>query len=129
MEQSGNNYYNAGVCAHLLGKTDEAIDQWERAIAMDMKLPEAHVNLGTTYFVKKGERERGLRHMQRALRLKPKDMEIRFNLGAMYDSVGELELAKKLLEDCVRCDIENADVLLRNVNAKIAAKALAKEKK
>ncbi|KAJ1880321.1 hypothetical protein H4R99_001077 [Coemansia sp. RSA 1722] len=128
LQPTANNYYNVGVCAQILGKVDEAIDKWENAVAMEPSLAEAHVNLGTAYFVKKRDVAKGLEHMEKALRITPDDVEIKFNLGAMYDSVGKLETAKTLLEECVRSNVNNAEVLLRNVNAKIAAKGLKEQK-
>ncbi|KAJ1805792.1 hypothetical protein LPJ56_005280 [Coemansia sp. RSA 2599] len=126
LQQTASNHYNVGVCAQMLGKVDEAIDRWNQALALEPGMAEAHANLGAAYFVKKRDLAKGLSHMEEALRFAPEDAEVKFNLGAMYDSVGELEKAKTLLEDCVRCSVENAEVLLRNVNAKIAASRLKK---
>ncbi|KAJ2779167.1 hypothetical protein GGI15_003958 [Coemansia interrupta] len=126
LHPSADSHFSVGVCAYMLNRVDEALDMWERTLQINPDHSDAHVNLGSIYFLKKQNGGKAVEHLERARELVPNDAEVMFNLAAVYDSLGRLDEAKTLFEKCVERGIKNADVFLRNVNAKLLKKSLEK---
>lgn len=96
--------YNLGLLHHQQGDTQKAGRFWEDSLDVVDQLgtsPEekglvvaATMNLGTLYVVN-GKPEKGLRHLQTAARMEPRDGEIRFNLASALASLGNYVEALK----------------------------------
>jgi adenylate cyclase len=56
-----------------------------------------------------GDRPEGMRWAERALEIDPEDAGVRYNVACLYALEGELELALKTLEDCVRLGFGNLE--------------------
>jgi tetratricopeptide (TPR) repeat protein len=70
----------------------EAIDAYQRAIALDPTLADAHCNLGTAYY-NRGERQLASAAYQAALRRDPGHREANFNLANLLEEAGRREAA------------------------------------
>jgi tetratricopeptide (TPR) repeat protein len=70
----------------------EAIEAYQRAIALDPTLADAHCNLGTAYY-NGGERELASAAYQGALRCDPGHREANFNLANLLEEAGRREAA------------------------------------
>lgn len=77
MNYFGEFWYDTG------GNSAAAINYWKRAIAVDSKLALAHNNLGIYYF-HTGDYRNGLRSIETAVELEPKNPDILFNITQMY---------------------------------------------
>ena len=63
-------YVNYGLALARLGSSDKAILQWENALKIDTKLPEAHQNIGMA-LIQQGEIDDAIFHWIKSLELKP----------------------------------------------------------
>jgi tetratricopeptide (TPR) repeat protein len=70
----------------------EAIDAYQRSIALDPTLADAHCNLGTAHY-NRGERELASAAYQAALRREPGHREANFNLANLLEEAGRREAA------------------------------------
>ncbi|HVS62276.1 MAG TPA: tetratricopeptide repeat protein [Thermoanaerobaculia bacterium] len=83
-----------------LGRIDEAIAEYEKALEMGEGTAEAassHNNLGAIY-LDRGELEKAAERFQRAIALAPGHLESRYNLALIYPEQGRLEDAVEMLE-------------------------------
>lgn len=85
---AGMAYSNLGVALAGQGRLDEAIVQYEKAIALTPDLVEGHLNLGSTLLYQ-GRVEEALPHLERAAALQPQDAEIEQQLGVALDRRGD----------------------------------------
>ncbi len=85
---AGMVYSNLGVALAGQGRLDEAIVQYEKAIALTPDLVEGHLNLGSTLLFQ-GRVEEALPHLERAAALQPQDAEIEQQLGVALDRRGD----------------------------------------
>ncbi len=72
-----------GIAYHQMTQLDQARKQYERALKLNPKYPEAINNLGTVYYAKKSYR-RAIRYYRRALTITPNSASILSNLGTAY---------------------------------------------
>ena len=63
-----------------LGRIDEAITHYQRALAINPDYPEAHINLGIA-LAGRGRIDEAMAHYQKALAIKPDYAEAHYNLG------------------------------------------------
>jgi tetratricopeptide (TPR) repeat protein len=70
MPQSAHYNNSLGVVEQKLDKTNEALLSFQKAVECDTNLFEAHFNLAECY-VARHEREKGIKELLEALRLKP----------------------------------------------------------
>ena len=61
---------NLGAALERLGRADEALEQFRRALEINENYPEAHCNLGRM-LAHRGRRDEAVAHLREALRLKP----------------------------------------------------------
>jgi len=72
-----------GIAYHQLTQLDQAKKQYERALKLNSKYPEAINNLGTVYYARKSYR-RAISSYRKALVLTPNSASILSNLGTAY---------------------------------------------
>lgn len=86
-----DDWYNLGLD---LEETDveKAPDAYSRAIALNPRNADAHVNLGRL-FQMDGDIKRATRHYQLALHAAPEHQLAYYNLGTVFDELDELDLA------------------------------------
>jgi tetratricopeptide (TPR) repeat protein/SAM-dependent methyltransferase len=90
-------HYNLGSAFARLGRLDDAVAQFERALALKGDLIGAHNNLANA-LVAQGRPEQALAHFERALALDPKLVEAQANLGTTLLGLGRLDAAAAALE-------------------------------
>jgi Flp pilus assembly protein TadD len=81
-----------GIALAGLGRLDEAIAAFRRAIQITPQSPEAHNNLGNA-LRERGRFDEAVAACRRALELKPEFPEALVNLGASLAAQGQLEKA------------------------------------
>jgi tetratricopeptide (TPR) repeat protein len=86
----------------------EAMDAYERALAIHPQLVEALINLGTLHY-EQGDFEKGSERFRRAVELDPENALAQFNLGSLLEELGQLEAARQHLRQAVRLDAGYAD--------------------
>ena len=59
-----------------MGRTDEAVQQFQEALRLDPDYAEAHRNFATV-LLKIGHRDEAVTHFREALRIKPDDQTVR----------------------------------------------------
>ncbi len=73
-----------------MGRIDEAIKQYQEALAINPGYAAAHVNLGNA-FLQKGEVDDAISHYERALQIKPGEAEMHYNLGNAFLQKGSVD--------------------------------------
>jgi tetratricopeptide (TPR) repeat protein len=87
---------------------DEALATYERALALDPQLAEAHLNLGRLLH-DRGDLPAAERHYRLALAAHPDDPLAAFNLGVALQDQGKLEAAVTAYEEALAGDQSLAD--------------------
>ena len=87
--------YNAGVKLLLDRKYGDAQKKFEEALAADEQLAEAHNNLAFSLRMQSAaNRDRALKHYDRALRLKPNLAQAYMYRGVLFTQMGDLTRAR-----------------------------------
>ena len=94
-------HFNLGVALGNIGKSDEAIENFYKAIAINPKALKAHNKLAAL-FRRSGQKDKVVEHYRRSLELDPKQVIILGSLAAMYsgskDYVNAVMYWKKALQ-------------------------------
>ena len=88
-----DEWYNFGLDLEEMDP-DRAPDAYERAIALDAKNADAHVNLGRLCQLK-GDLKSAKRHYQAALEATPDHQLASYNMGTVFDELDEVETASE----------------------------------
>ncbi len=94
-----------GIAFHQLLLLDLAKKNYERAVKLDPKYPEAINNLGTIYYAQKSYR-RSIGYYKRALRCSSPTASIYANLGAAYFARKNYKVASEYYEQALKLDPE-----------------------
>ncbi len=78
-ENSLNSFFYEGNRLYSEGKYKEATEQYEFLLQKEKESPALYYNLGNSHY-KMGEKGKALVAYKRALRLNPRDQELRYNL-------------------------------------------------
>jgi tetratricopeptide (TPR) repeat protein len=81
--QDASLHYSLGLAYRSVGKADQAISEFKRAITLNTKLSEAHNDLGIEY-EKKGIYDEAIKEFEIALGLTNQPSHIYYNLGLVY---------------------------------------------
>jgi tetratricopeptide (TPR) repeat protein len=81
-----------GHAYQQLGRLDEAVEQYKKAVAIYPDDYKAHYNLGVVY-AQQGFFDRAITSYQRSIRSNPSYPNARFNLGIIYKNQGDLDRA------------------------------------
>ena len=92
-----------GVSLSDVGRTKEAIVQFEQALKLDPRDFASHSNLGNT-LVQLGRNNEAIEHCEQAIRLNPDFEEAYNNLGNALVQKGHLEEGIKQYESAIRLD-------------------------
>ena len=98
--QEARDDYNRGVIYQSQGRFEEAISEYQKAIALEPQYGWAWSNLGNTWLsVRKVEEARECYH--RAIEIDPRDPTFHNNLGYAYSRQGKLDSARSEYERAV----------------------------
>lgn len=92
-----------GIAYHQLMQLDLAKKQYERAIKLKPRYPEALNNLGTIYYRDRSYR-RAVNQYKKALKYNPDSASIHSNLGTAYFARKNYDEAQKCYETALRLD-------------------------
>ena len=99
--QSVNAHYNLGFGLAQLGRHQEAVEAYERALEIEPDYGFAHNNLGNA-LNKVGKREEAIRHFRKALELDPTYAEAHHNLANVLVEENRLGEALEHSREAVR---------------------------
>ena len=95
--------YNLGLLLARTGRLDEAIAEYERALARDPNHVNARINLATV-LARRGELGRAARELARAVEQEPGNALGHANLGLVLAQQGDTARAARALEEALRLD-------------------------
>ena len=104
---SAQEWYEIG-CDLEATAPGEALEAYRRALELDPRLAEAHVNLGRQLHLT-GERGRAEPHYREAVRLSPDDPTPHFNLGVLLEESGQRDEAVHAYRQAILRDPDFAD--------------------
>ncbi|MFO0909038.1 MAG: tetratricopeptide repeat protein [Isosphaeraceae bacterium] len=120
--------HNLGEAYSEIGKLDDALVHYERAVILRPDLPMSHLNLGITR-ARLGLLQESLGPLSQAARLDPASAPARHYLGLSLLRLGDLPNAERLLRESIQLDPADADAhndlglaLLRQRKADAAAR-------
>lgn len=93
----------AGMTRHYLADNDGALEAFRKALAADPEDYQAHLGIGTVLLVTR-ELDEARFHLEKALKLRPADKLIHYQMGRLERAAGNLEAAVKHFEFVVRAD-------------------------
>ena len=89
-------YSNLGRAYYDRQRLSESVQALRKALAISQDSASAHLNLGTLYLNSElASREECLKHLERALELRPNDPLTLTNLGTAYLKAGQVERARE----------------------------------
>jgi len=103
-------HFQLGYAYTALKRSDEARAEYERAIALDPKMPEAPLNLGILLLEK--DPAAAVASLHKAVDLLPTQSRARFLLGAAQERSGDFSTAAETFEGALRLDPRDSDALL-----------------
>src|SRR6266849_2705805 len=103
-------HFQLGYAYTGLQKSQEARDEYERAMQLDPKMPEAALNLGILLL--NDEPSAAVAPLQRAVELLPTQSRPRTLLGMVYAKSGDLKNAANSYEGALALDPKDADTSL-----------------
>ncbi len=91
--QSAAHHASWAQLCEMLGMARQALESWQKAIALDSGNPEYLYHLGVLYY-ESGSLERALKFLRKALDRKPSLSEARSVLAQLYQELGESGAAR-----------------------------------
>ncbi len=103
------SFARAGYVAENTGEIDQAIAQYQKALAVNPRNVHAHQRLGFLLYTAKHQFKEGLDHTFEALKLDPNDACAHYDLGLALQHQGKLDEAIGHLTDAARLVPEGLD--------------------
>jgi len=94
LKEYAEAYYNRGLAYTKLNQHEQAMEDYDRAIALNPNFAEAYYNRGNAY-AKLNQPERAIKDYDRAIALNPNDAAAYNNRGLAYAELNQLERAIK----------------------------------
>ena len=88
----GENYFKLAICHHKTGNLRQAIENYEKVLAINPSDTSALTNLGATYYAQ-GEFAASINTYKKAIKINPHQFNALNNLGAVYFDLGEVDYA------------------------------------
>lgn len=105
-----------------MGKHKDAIQAFEKSLELQPHNADAHTNIANCYLMLKDIKS-GVKHLEQATNFNPLDGEAQYNLGCVYDAMGETDKALLRLQMASDAGIAMATKKLRQVKGKAASRA------
>jgi tetratricopeptide (TPR) repeat protein len=96
-------YNNLGNALLQKGQVDEALEQFQKSLAIFPNYVEAHSNLGTALF-QKGRVEDAVAHYNKALEINPNHAQANYNLGLALFQKGQVDDAIARYQRALKTD-------------------------
>jgi tetratricopeptide (TPR) repeat protein len=103
-------HYNLGNAFLQQERLDEAMVQYQKALAINPDYAEAHNNLGNV-LIQQGRAGEAIAHFQKALAIKPDYADAQNNLGSAFLQQGRLEEAIAHYQKTLAINPDDAEVL------------------
>jgi Tfp pilus assembly protein PilF len=94
-----------GIAFHQLLQLDLAKKNYEKAVKLDPKFPQAVNNLGTIYYSQKNYRK-ALKCYKKALKLDPNSASVWVNIGSAYFAKHDVKRAAQCYDKAMQIDPE-----------------------
>lgn len=110
VEGRGNSapaHYNLGTALAVAGKFDEAVTEYERAIALDPEYGVAYSNLGSV-LLQLGRAREATTRLEQAVRINPQNAEALNSLSVAYAAEGDIEKALATIERALKLNPPDA---------------------
>ena len=104
------NIINLGYTYYLLGKNDQAVAQFNQALAIDKKSFDAYYNLGLV-FNDSNRLDDALEMFQKAVELSPRDYKGHMEKGIVYRKMKMFKDALKELDQANKLNPARADII------------------
>ena len=101
------NYFNGNSFFHQ-GRVDEAVDCFEKAVAMEPQNAVFHIGLGNAY-VRKGMPFEAMAHFQKALEIEPTNAEAQYDLGCTFMGMGQPDEAIRHFQEAFKSNPDFAE--------------------
>ncbi len=93
--RAGNEFFKAG-------ETEDAIEEYNNALALNPNNAAAHMQLGFLYYNAKQMYEKGFEHYVKAVQLDPNDPRTHYNIGMAFLHQRRLDLAIQHLTEALK---------------------------
>ena len=103
-------HYYLALTQSKTGDTEGALSHYEKAIALDQKLMDAHINLGLLHMAL-GNLARAEEELKIYLDASPDAADAHFNYGLIQEKMGKLDAAKSHYEQAARINPEDPEPL------------------
>lgn len=100
-----------------MGKHKDAIQAFEKSLELQAHNADAHTNIANSYLMLKDIKS-AVKHLEQATNFNPMDGEIQYNLGCVYEALGEVDKAKRRLQMASDAGIDMAAKKLEQIEAK-----------
>ena len=101
-------HYNLAIELRLAGRTQEAVDHFERALRLGPNDAKIHNNLAGI-LAGEGKIDAAIAHLEQAVRIDPDDADSQFNLGSMLRQTGRLPEAIEHFGQAARLKPDDAE--------------------
>jgi tetratricopeptide (TPR) repeat protein len=106
--ESAEKWFQRGLESEQVGRTQDAVKAYEKAVELDQRSAGAWLNLGTIFFNAR-QFSRAESHYKKALDADPQYALAHFNLANLYDERGDYRRALLHYQDAVRLNPTYAD--------------------
>ena len=97
------SHYNLALLLARTNRLDEAVTEYEEALARDAADVRARSNLAAT-LVRKGDLRRAAEELRRVLELDPEDAVAQVNIGLVHVQQGDIPRARRAFEEALRLE-------------------------
>ena len=115
---AAGNYFDGNSFFHQ-GRVDEAIEYFQKAVALEPESAAFQVGLGDAY-VRKGMPFEAMAHYQKALEIEPKNVEAQYDLGCSFMGMGRSAEAIGHFQEALKYDPDFAEGQDPAVNNNVA---------
>ena len=112
---AAGNYFDGNAFFHQ-GRVDEAIEYFQKAVALEPESATFHIGLGNAY-IRKWELDEAMTHYHKALEIEPNDVEGQYDLGCSLILAGQSDKAAVHLQKVLEIEpgfFESQDPVVNN---------------
>jgi peroxiredoxin len=95
-QKRARNHINLGRTLRKRGMDEKAVEEIQKAVALDPSNPEGHILLGF-FLLDQGELDQAIEHLSTGMELDPKSTDAKIGLGRAYRMKGQTDKALDIL--------------------------------